>query len=184
MIVTSRWDPPWVLTPMRMDGRLVELRGQDLAFDVPNGQEMLNAVSGQSLSTDQVARLVDRTDGWAAGLQLAGISLQDADDPDRVIDTVTGSDRSIGEYLLEEVVDQQDPAVCRFLLRTAILEWFTPELCEAVSGESSARTMIEELERRSLFLVRLDGEERYRYHHLFADLLRYRLRRDEPAQVA
>ena len=140
-------------------------------------------MSGQSLSADQVARLVDRTDGWAAGLQLAGISLQDADDLDRVIDTVTGTDRSIGEYLLEEVVDQQDPAVCRFLLHTAILEWFTPELCEAVSGEISARTMIEELERRSLFLVRLDGEERYRYHHLFADLLRYRLRRDEPEQV-
>ena len=184
MVVTSRWDPPWVLTPLRLNGRLVELRGQDLAFDLPNGRDMLNAVSGRSLSDSQVTRLVERTDGWAAGLQLAGISLQDADDPDRIIDTVTGNDRSIGEYLLEEVVDQQDPAVCRFLLHTAILEWFTPELCDAVLGGHSARTMLAELERRSLFLVRLDGGERYRYHHLFADLLRYRLIRDNPEEVS
>ena len=134
MVVTSRWDPPWVLAPWRMSGRLVELRGHDLAFDVPTGREMLNAVSGRSLSDSQATRLVERTDGWAAGLQLAGISLQDADDPDRVIDEVTGNDRSIGEYLLEEVVDQQDPQVRRFLLRTAILEWFTPSSATQCSG--------------------------------------------------
>ena len=183
MVVTSRWDPPWPLTRLRLDGRLMEMRGQDLAFGLPDAREMLNAVSGRSLSDEQAQRLVKRTDGWAAGLQLAGISLQDANDPDEIIDAVTGSDRSIGEYLLEEVVDQQDPEVRQFLLRTSILEWFTPELCDAVAGMRTARSVLDELEGRSLFLVRLEGVERFRYHHLFAELLRYRLLRDHPDEV-
>src|SRR5690606_7207283 len=105
MLVTSRWDPPWALTPLRLDARVVELRGRDLAFDVHAGREMLDVVSGRTLSDAQVVKLVERTAGWAAGLQLAGISLQEASDPDQVIDELTGNDRSIGEYLLEEVVD-------------------------------------------------------------------------------
>ena len=184
LVVTSRWDPPWAVHGLRVGGRFVELRGADLAFGPVEGRALLTGVSGRDLSPDQVATLVHRTDGWAAGLQLAGISLQDADDVDELVASVSGSDRMIAEYLLEEVVDQQDPAVSQFLLQTSILEWLTPDLCDAVTGERSARDRLEELTRRSLFLITVDeAGERYRYHHLFSDLLRYRLRRDTPEQV-
>jgi LuxR family transcriptional regulator, maltose regulon positive regulatory protein len=184
LVVTSRWDPPWAFHGLRMDGRLVELRGADLAFGPVEGLELLTLVSGREFSDEQAATLVARTDGWAAGLQLAAISLQGAGDVDQVVASVAGTDRTIAEYLIEEVVDQLDPVIGRFLLRTSILEWFTPELCDAVTGESCARDRLEELDRRSLFLIPLDpATERYRYHHLFADLLRYRLRRDNPDVV-
>lgn len=183
-VATSRWDPPWTLHRMRVGGRLVELRAADLAFGLVDGHEMLTRVSGRDLSDEQVSMLVERTDGWAAGLQLAAISLQDADDIDLVVSSLAGTDRMIAEYLIEEVLDQQDPTLATFLLETSILDWFTPDLCVAVTGERSARDRLEELERRSLFLSPLDGKgERYRYHHLFADLLRYRLRRDAPELV-
>lgn len=185
LVVTSRWDPPWSLHGLRMDGRLVELRGADLAFGPVEGHALLTLVSGREFSDEQAATLVARTDGWAAGLQLAAISLQDAVDVDQVVASVAGTDRAIAEYLIEEVVDQQDPIIGRFLLRTSILEWFTPELCDAVTGEGPARDRLEELDRRSLFLIPLDpATERYRYHHLFADLLRYRLRRDNAELVS
>lgn len=185
LVVTSRWDPPWALHGLRVDGRLVELRGADLAFGPVEGHELLTLVSGRELSDEQAAMLVERTDGWAAGLQLAAISLQDAGDVGHVVASVAGTDRAIAEYLVEEVVDQQDPVIGRFLLRTSILDWFTPELCDAVTGEGSARHRLEELDHRSLFLIPLDpATERYRYHHLFADLLRYRLRRDDPDRVS
>jgi LuxR family maltose regulon positive regulatory protein len=185
LVATSRWDLPWGLARLRVGGLLVELRSDDLAFGAGDGHELLTLVSGRALSDEQVALLVDRTDGWAAGLQLAGISLQDTDDIDRQVRSLAGSDRVIAEYLIEEVVDQQDPQLRQFLLRTSILEWFTPELCDTVTGDSSARDHIEELDRRSLFLIPLDpADERYRYHHLFADLLRYRLRRDHPGDLS
>jgi LuxR family maltose regulon positive regulatory protein len=184
LVVTSRWDPPWPLHALRVAGRLVELRGADLAFGPAEGHELLTLVSGRDLSDGQAAALVERTDGWAAGVQLAAISLQHTDDIDDFVASIAGTDRVIAEYLVEEVIDQQDPAVARFLLRTSILEWFTPDLCDAVTGDGAARERIEELERRSLFLVAIDAAgERYRYHHLFADLLRYRARRDMPDEV-
>jgi LuxR family maltose regulon positive regulatory protein len=184
LVVTSRWDPPWAIHRIRVEGRLEELRGADLAFGSSDGRELLALVSGREVTEAQARSLVDRTDGWAAGLQLAAILLQDAPDPDRLVSSLSGTERVIAEYLVEEVIDQQEPGLRDFLLRTSVLEWFTPELCDAVTGESSARERIEELEHRSLFLVHLDAHaERYRYHHLFTDLLRYRARRDLPDQV-
>ncbi len=130
---------------------------------------------------------MERADGWAAGLKLAALSLQDADDVDGLIASVTGTDRLISDYLIEEVLRTLDPGLRRFLLRTSVVEWFTPELAEALLGEGGARERIEELDRRSLFLTSLDPSvESYRYHHLFADLLRHRLRlemRDEVNRV-
>jgi len=183
LVVTSRWDPPWSLHRAGIDGQLVELRGEDLAFGPLEARALLSSVSGCELTDEQVDLLVERTDGWAVGLQLAGIALQDSDDVDRVVASFAGSDRLVAEYLIEEVLDRQDPELRHFLLQTSILDWFTPELCDAVTGNSSARDHLAEIERRSLFLVPLDPRrEHYRYHHLFADLLRYRLRRDGLAE--
>ncbi|WCO66790.1 LuxR C-terminal-related transcriptional regulator [Iamia majanohamensis] len=180
-IVTSRWDPGFAVRQPRLDGRLVELRATDLAFGSDEGRTLVEAVSGQALSDDSAAALVSRTDGWAVGLQLAAVALKGAPDVSAAIDAFAGDDRLVAEYLTAEVLDRQEPEVRRFLLRTSVLEWLSPEVCEAVTEEEGAREMLDVISGRSLFLVPLDRRgERYRYHHLFAELLRLRLLRDDP----
>ncbi len=185
VIVTTRRDLPWNLRQLRLDGRLVELRGADLAFGPDEARQLVTAVSRRELTDDQVAALVDRTDGWAVGLQLAAITLQNETDVAEFIESFAGTDRLVADYLLQEVIQQQDTDVQQFLLRTSVLDELTADLCDAVTGAGNAAAMLGRLAERSLFLIPLDGSgERFRYHHLFADVLTSRLRSTDPAAAA
>lgn len=185
VIVTTRRDLSWNLRQLRLDGRLVELRGADLAFGPDEARQLVTAVSRRELTDDQVAALVDRTDGWAVGLQLAAITLQNETDVAEFIESFAGTDRLIADYLLEEVIAQQPLAVQQFLLRTSVIEELTAELCDAVTGAGNARDMLAQLAERSLFLIPLDRSgERFRYHHLFADVLASQLRSTDPTEAA
>ena len=142
-------------------------------------------MSGRALTAAQVAALLGRTDGWAVGLQLAAISLREAADVTGFVDTFAGSHRHVAEYLLEEVLYRQEADVRRFLLQTSVLDWLSADLCDAITGASDARAMLTMLDARSLFLIPLDPTgEQFRYHRLFADLLRYRLQVESPGEVA
>ena len=170
----ARWDPAIRLQRLRLDGLLVELRASDLAFTAAESRGLLESVSGRSLSPAQCTALQARTEGWAAGLQLAGISLQRVPDAGAFIDQFSGSGRLIADYLTEEVLDDLEPDIRRFLLQTSVLEWLDADLCDAVTDADDGAAMLDLLARRSLFLVHSDAAgERLRYHHLFADLLRY-----------
>ncbi len=181
-LVSTRRDPPWTLRRLRLDGRLVELRGTDLAFHQDEARLLLTAVSERELSDHDVEVLTARTDGWAVGLQLAGISLRHQDDVTAAIASFAGSDRLIAEFLLEEVLDQLEPDIRTFLLQTSVLDWLSVDLCDTVTGAGNARAMLAELEDRSLFVIPLDlSRTNFRYHHLFAELLRYQLKAEDPS---
>ena len=183
-VVTTRRDVPWALHSLRLDGALVSIRGTDLAFAHDEAGQLLENVSGRPLTAAQVDTLLGRTDGWAVGLQLAGISLREAEEVDAFVDTFAGSHRHVAEYLLEEVLEGQEPDARGFLLRTSVLDWLSVDLCDAVTGAGDARTMLKRLESRSLFLIPLDPSgQQYRYHRLFGDLLRYRLQVESPGEV-
>lgn len=178
VLIAARWDPPLELRRLRMDGRLVEVRGDELAFDAAEGADLLRLVSDRELPDEQTHALVERTDGWAAGLQLAGISLRGAADTSSFVESFAGTDRLVIEYLTEEVLDTLDEATRDVLLCTSVVPWFDAALADELTGRSDGSEQLELLQRRSLFLVPLAQEGRFRYHHLFADLLRYRLRAD------
>ena len=181
-LVSTRRDPPWTLRRLRLDGRLVELRGTDLAFREDEARLLLTAVSERDLSDHDVQVLTERTDGWAVGLQLAGISLRHQSDVSAAITSFAGSDRLIAEFLLEEVLDRLEPDIRTFLLQTSVLEWLSVDLCDAVTGAGNARAMLAELEDRSLFVIPLDlSRTNFRYHHLFAELLRFQLKAEDPS---
>ncbi|HTO01018.1 MAG TPA: LuxR C-terminal-related transcriptional regulator [Microthrixaceae bacterium] len=174
LLISSRWNFPFPSRSMRLSGRVTELRESDLAFDTDEASEMLERISGRPLEPELVKTLVARTDGWAAGLQLAGISLQKSPDPEAFVAEFAGTDRLVVEYLTNEVLDSLDAPTREFLSCTAILPWLTPEICDAVTGHFDGYQKLNALVDRSLFLVPLDQQNhRYRYHHLFADLLRY-----------
>lgn len=182
-LIGSRWDPTFSLRSARLEGRLVEVRRSELAFDADEGRALVAAVSGHEITEAESAALVSRTDGWAVGLQLAAVSLQGGPASRPVLDAA--DDRLVAEYLAEEVLDQQEPALRRFLLRTSVLEWLSPEVCDLLTGTGDAEEMLDAAVHRSLFLIPLDGRgDRYRYHHLFADLLRLRLQREDPEAPA
>ena len=179
-VVSTRRDPPWTLRRLRLDGRLVELRGTDLAFQEGEARQLLAAVSERDLNDHDVEVLTERTDGWAVGLQLAGISLRHQPDVTAAITSFAGSDRLIAEFLLDEVLEQLEPDIRTFLLQTSVLDWLSVDLCDAVTGAGNARAMLAELEDRSLFVIPLDmSRTNFRYHHLFAELLRYQLKAED-----
>ena len=174
LLISSRWDLVLPSRTLRLSGRLVELRDTELAFTTDEADQLIGNVSGRSLEPEHVSVLVERTDGWAAGLQLAAISLQRAADPGAFVEEFAGTDHLVVEYLTAEVLDTLDAPTRRFLIRTAVLPWLSADLCDALTGESNGREQLRELSSRSLFLVPLDRRgDRYRYHHLFVDLLRY-----------
>jgi LuxR family transcriptional regulator, maltose regulon positive regulatory protein len=178
LVITTREDPNLPLARLRVRDQLTELRVADLRFTASEAAEFLNRVMGLTLSTENIAALENRTEGWIAGLQLAAISMQGHPDADSFIESFTGSHHYVMDYLVEEVLGQQPQSIQAFLLRTSILDRLCGSLCEAVLLDESAhgRETLEYLERANLFLIPLDGERRwYRYHHLFADLLRQRL---------
>ncbi|MBI9045495.1 MAG: NACHT domain-containing protein [Anaerolineaceae bacterium] len=181
LVVTTREDSPIPISRLRARGQLNELRALDLRFTLEEAAKFLNQVMGLKLSTADIVALESRTEGWIAGLQLAAISMQGLEDTAGFIHSFTGSNRMILDYLIEEVLNQQSNEIQTFLLQTAILDRFTGSLCNVVTGQENSRETLEMLERANLFIVHLDNERQwYRYHHLFADLLRQRLHQQHP----
>jgi LuxR family transcriptional regulator, maltose regulon positive regulatory protein len=178
LVIATREDPPLPLARLRARGQLTELRTADLRFTPEEADAFLNQMMNLSLSAENVAALETRTEGWIAGLQLAAISMRGYKDATGFIQSFTGSHHFVLDYLIEEVLQQQSEGIQNFLLRTSILDRLCGPLCDAVLGSSSAsgQETLEYLERANLFIVPLDNERKwYRYHHLFADLLRQRL---------
>ena len=224
LIIATREDPHLPLARLRARGQLTELRARDLRFTTAEAAEFLNKVTGQDLSTEDIAALESRTEGWIAGLQLAAISMRGYEDAAGFIKAFTGSHHFVLDYLIEEVLEGQSERVQTFLLQTAVLDRLCGSLCDAVlsrgaetqgsdaSSESvspsltgerppatllprssapphtgpftSSQDILEYLEHANLFIIPLDEERRwYRYHHLFADLLRQRLRQEQPDRI-
>lgn len=187
LVIATREDPPLPLAQLRVRGQLTELRAAGLRFTPAEAAEFLNEGMGLNLSTEAIAALESRTEGWIAGLQLAAISLQGHQDTPDFIKSFTGSHRFVLDYLLEEVLQRQPPDIQHFLLRTSILDRLCGSLCDALLPEGtdprpspavSGQATLEYLDHANLFITPLDNERRwYRYHHLFADLLRQRFTR-------
>ena len=185
MVIATRADPPLPLARLRGRGHLVELRAADLRFTEAEAVAFLADVMGLTLRPQDVARLTRRTEGWIVGLQMAAISMRGREDTAAFVEAFAGSHRYVMDYLLEEVWEQQQPDVQQFLLGTSVLDSMSAPLCEALLGATgSAQTVLESLERANLFITALD-ERRvwFRYHRLFADLLRQRLQRQHPEWV-
>ncbi len=184
LVLTTRADPALPVARLRARGELTEVRAADLRFTDSETASFLTAATGRSLPEADVAALGHRTEGWIASLQLAAISLRDRADPAAFIAEFAGDDRFVVDYLVEEVLDEQPPEVRDLLLRTAVLDRLSGPLCDAVTGGSGGARLLESLERRNLFVVPLDDRrEWYRYHHLFADMLRARLQQEAPDDV-
>jgi LuxR family maltose regulon positive regulatory protein len=184
LVLTSRSDPPLPLARLRARGQLAELRADELRFTPDEAAALLREATGPSLPGAAVAALTARTEGWAAGLQLAALSLRGQADAAGFVATFSGSHRYILDYLTGEVLERQTGQVRGFLLETSILERLSGGLCDAVTGRTDSQVMLEQVERANLFLVPLDGVRGWwRYHHLFADLLRARLQQQQPSRV-
>src|SRR5581483_5372857 len=178
LVIATREDPSLPLARLRVQDQLTEVRAAELRFTHLEAAAFLNQVMGLTLSAQDIAALERRTEGWIAGLQLAAISMQGLQDATSFIKSFTGSHHFVLDYLLEEVLQQQSERIQTFLLRTSILDRLCGPLCDAVVLDPavSGRETLHALERANLFIVPLDNERHwYRYHHLFADLLRQRL---------
>ena len=176
LVIATRADPSLPLSRWRARAQLTELRTPHLRFTFDEAATFLNLVTGLDFSADDVAALESRTEGWIAGLQLAALSMQGTNDISGFINSFTGTHRYIIDYLADEVLLQCSEAVNAFLLQTSILSRLSASLCNALTGQPDGQAILTQLEQANLFLVPLDNERRwYRYHHLFADLLRQRL---------
>jgi LuxR family maltose regulon positive regulatory protein len=185
LIVGSRSDPSWPLTRLRARGQMIEIRAKQLRFTLEEAASFLNQVMGLDLSAEDIASLEERTEGWITGLQLAALSMRRSDNVRKFISAFSGSDRYILDYLGQEVLAHQPHRVQMFLLQTSILNRLTGPLCDTLTGENNGHEMLVGLESGNMFIIPLDNERRwYRYHHLFGDLLKRRLRQAFPNQVA
>src|SRR5215472_15641574 len=184
LVIATRADPPLPLARLRARGQVTEVRAADLRFTTQEAETFLHTTMGLSLSSDEVAVLQNRTEGWIAGLQLAALSLRGRSDSSAFLRAFGGSHRFVLEYLSEEVLSRQSVAVQTFLLQTSLLERLSGPLCDALTGEAHGQRMLEALERANLFVSSLDDQRQwYRYHHLFADMLRSRLQQTQPSLV-
>ena len=184
LVLAGRADPPLPLARLRARGDLLEVRAADLRFTADEAAAYLSESMGLEVSAEDVDALEARTEGWIAALQLAALSMQGRDDPSGFIATFAGDDRFVVDYLAEEVLDRQPDEIRSFLLHTAILDRFTGALCDAVTGGSGGKAVLEGLDRANLFLVPLDDRRLwYRDHHLFSDVLRARLADQEPDRL-
>jgi LuxR family transcriptional regulator, maltose regulon positive regulatory protein len=181
-VLATRHDVRLGLHRLRLEGELAEIREPDLRFTVAEAAELFAAAA---VDLPDPAPLVERTEGWAAGLRLAALSLAGHPDPGRLAAEFSGSERTVAEYLLAEVLDRQGEPVRRLLLRTSILERVNGELGGLLTGDSGGERVLHDLEAANAFVVALDAERSwFRYHHLFADLLRLELRRTAAGEVA
>jgi ATP/maltotriose-dependent transcriptional regulator MalT len=183
LIITSRADPPLPLARLRARNQLNELRARDLRFTTGEAASFLNEIMGLQLTDANIGALETRTEGWIVGLQFAALSMQgrSTNDLGDFITAFTGSHRFVVDYLAEEVFSTQPEQIRRFLLHTSILERLGGPLCDAVTGESGSAATLAHLERNNLFTIPLDEQRQwYRYHQLFADVLRHRLEHEFP----
>jgi LuxR family maltose regulon positive regulatory protein len=185
LVIATREDPHLPLPRLRARGQMTELRATELRFTSAEAAEFLNQTMGLSLSSEDITALETRTEGWIAGLQLAAISMRRHKDADSLIKAFTGSHKLIQDFLIEEVLGQQSERIQKFLLQTSILDQLTGSICDALTHQSNSQSTLEYLERANLFIIPQDDERRcFRYHHLFADLLRLRLRQTQPEQLS
>jgi LuxR family maltose regulon positive regulatory protein len=180
-VLATRHDVRLGLHRLRLEGELAEIREPDLRFTVAEAEELLDAAG---VKLPDPALLVERTEGWAAGLRLAALSLAGHPDPGRFAEEFSGTERTVAEYLLAEVLDRQPEPVRRRLLRTSVVERVNGELADLLTGDSGGERVLQDLEQANAFVVSLDARRSwFRYHHLFADLLQLELRRTEPEEV-
>lgn len=183
-VIATREDPHLPLPRLRIRGQMTELRAADLRFTPFEAAEYLNRVMGLELSADDITLLEARTEGWIAGLQLAALSMRGNKDPTSLINSFTGSHRLVQDFLIDEVLSQQPENIQEFLLCTSILDQLTSSLCDAVTQQNNSQSILEYLERANLFIVSQNSERlSFRYHHLFADLLRVRLEHTHPERI-
>jgi LuxR family transcriptional regulator, maltose regulon positive regulatory protein len=180
IVLVTRADPPLPLARLRAAGEMVEIRARELRFAPDEAAAFVHEVSGVALSEADVIDLVERTEGWPAGLYLAALSLRGHPSPGAFVREFTGDNRFVVDFLADEVLGRQPDEIQQFLARTSVLSQLCAPLCDAVTGSGNAAGIIEVLERENLFLVPLDDNRQwYRYHHLFAQLLRSQLARTE-----
>ncbi|HEX5547312.1 MAG TPA: AAA family ATPase, partial [Ktedonobacterales bacterium] len=184
LYLASRREPPLPLARLRARDQVNEITADDLRFRLDEAAEFLAEVMDVRLPFEDALALAERTDGWIAGLQLAGLSLQQHPDPSAFVASFSGSHRHVMQYLGDEALAAQPADVRAFLLQTSLLDRMCAPLCDAVTGRADGRAMLERLARANLFVVALDDEGRwYRYYHLFADLLRHHLGEESPELV-
>lgn len=184
LVLGSRRDPPFSLSRMRVQGRLLELRQDDLRFDAAETQELLAGL-GVELSPAHLDRLIEVTEGWPVGVYLAGLSLRGVGTPDAVLGRLVDTDRSLVDFLMNEVIDLQSADMQEFLSVTGQLDTFDAALCNAVTGSADSASLLERVRAANLFLVGLDREGQwYRYHHLFNEFLRARMRATSPGRIS
>jgi len=184
LVITTREDPDLPLARLRARDHLTEIRASDLQFTQEETDVFLRGVMGLDLSQQDMATLENRTEGWAVGLQLAGLSLQKQDDRKSFISDFSGSNRHILDYLTDEVLQQQPESIRSFLLNTSILDRLSGPLCDALTERNDSHRLLVHLEAANLFVTPLDEERRwYRYHHLFSDLLRSQLAHSHPERI-
>ncbi len=184
LILATRADPPLPLSLLRARGHLLEIRTDELRCTPEEVMAFLNKTVSSQLPQDMIEEVAARTEGWLVGLQLLGLSLQAHADPGDLLEEVSGSQRYIFDYLIEEVFQSQSASVQTFLLHTSILKRLSAPLCDAILEQSGSQQVLEQLERANLFIVSLDTQRRwYRYHALFTEALRHRLEQTQPALV-
>ena len=182
-VLATRHDVQLGLHRLRLEGDLAEIRADDLRFSLAEARELFDA-AGVELPGPALGMLHDRTEGWAAGLRLAELSLSGHPDPERFAAEFSGTERTVAEYLVAEVLERQDERVRRLLLRTSVLDRVNGELADLLTGESGGERVLQDLEDANAFVVSLDAARSwFRYHHLFGDLLQLELRRTQPAEV-
>ena len=184
LVIAGRTDPPLPLPKLRARDQVTELRAADLRFTSEEATAFLNDVMGLALSAGDIETLGEITEGWVAALQLAAISMRDREDVSGIVESFSGSNRHVLDFLAEEVLERQSELVRKFLLETSVLDRMNATLCDAVTGRSDGQEMLEMLDRKNLFVVALDDERVwYRYHHLFAEFLRGRLNFENPGRA-
>ena len=184
VIVATRADPPLPIALLRGLGELTEIRVAELRFTGDEAEALLREIVGSRLSDRDAKALAERTEGWAVGLRLAALTLRNRTDLSQFVSTFSGSQRFVLDYLTAEVLERQSPSIRDFLLETSVLDRLCGSLCDAVIGRGDGQAMLEAIEKANVFLLPLDEVRGWwRYHHLFADLLRARLRLEQPDRV-
>jgi LuxR family maltose regulon positive regulatory protein len=184
LVMSGRVDPPISISRLRARGQMTEIRLNDLRFTESEVTSLLNDLNRLNLSAEDILALLSRTEGWITGLQLAAISMQGREDIHEFVTAFSGSHHYIIDYLVDEVLARQPEDMQSFLIQTSILERFSSALCDAVLEISNSRECLQELYNANMFLIPLDDEHTwYRYHHLFADFLKQRLREKDPSVI-
>jgi len=184
LVILTRSDPPFPLARLRARGELTEIRAKELRFSHDEATTLLRDMVGSHVSDDDIQILLNRTEGWVTGLQLAALSIQGRKDAPEIIASFGGGHEYIIDYLIEEVLELQPDKLKTFLVQTSILGRMNGPLCDALTGQSDGEATLEHLEKANLFVTLLGGEQRwYRYHHLFSDVLTNRLQRYYPDRV-